>query len=412
MTHNQIPRIAFAATALGLAFSAGSVNAQELTGRWQATAEVAGNPIPFALALKTKQGAASGHFFDGARSATPSSSGTFKSGHLHLDFPSYAASLDADLTGGALDGAYTVGGKVTKIHAVKAAATRTSAHAPNIAGEWIIPNKSPKGEVAWRLIVKQRGGAAEASILRIDGDTGTLSGVYRDGVFTLSHFAGERPAKLEIQAQPDHSLKLVLSDGGGARSLNAVRAEQATALGATPDDPRTHTSLRDPSVPLQFSFVDLDGKPVSNTDPRFKGKVVVVDIMGSWCPNCHDEAPYLQALYKKYHGRGLEVVALDFEQPDQLANPQRLRAFIQRYGLTYTVLLAGEPKEVNAKLPQAVNLNAWPTTFFVGRDGLVKGAHVGFTSPGSGQRDVETRAEVESTVARLLAEPSPTGGGE
>jgi thiol-disulfide isomerase/thioredoxin len=130
----------------------------------------------------------------------------------------------------------------------------------------------------------------------------------------------------------------------------------------------------------------------------------VVDIMGRWCPNCHDEAPFLQALYARHHHEGLEVVALDFEQPDQLARPDRLRAFIQRYGLTYTVLLAGQPKEAPAKLPQTVNLNAWPTTFFLGRDGRVKAVHVGFTSPASGQRDVETKAAFEHEVTTLLAQ--------
>ena len=66
-----------------------------------------------------------------------------------------------------------------------------------------------------------------------------------------------------------------------------------------------------------------------------------MNISGSWCPNCHDEAPFLAALYKKYRAKGLEIVTLSFEEADQLANPTRLRAFIETYGLEYTVLLAG-----------------------------------------------------------------------
>ena len=68
------------------------------------------------------------------------------------------------------------------------------------------------------------------------------------------------------------------------------------------------------------------------------------------------------------------------------------------------MLLAGQPKEVHDKLPQATNLAAWPTTFFLGRDGRVKEVHVGFTSPGSGARDLETRAAVEHEVQTLLTE--------
>ena len=402
----RLQAISVGGAALCLAAAAGPATAapDALTGTWRATATVNGAQIPFRLHLESQGSEASGHFFDGPRATNPSKGGDWRDGQLHLVFPSYAATLDAHVEDGKLVGAYKIGERSTPIEAIRETKPVVAAPgAPRIAGEWIVPFKSPKGEAAWRLIIKQKGGKAEASILRIDGDTGTLDGVFDGAAFHLSHYAGERPAKLDVAVQPDHTLKLVLTDGSGARDLVGLREAAATAQGAAPTDPTKHTSVTDAAEPLAFSFPDLDGHPVSNTDPRFKGKVVVVDVMGSWCPNCHDEAPYLQALYRKYHAQGLEVVALDFEQPEQLANPQRLKAFIQRYGLTYTVLLAGDTKAVNAKLPQAKNLNAWPTTFFVGRDGLVKATHVGFTSPGSGPRDTETRAEVDHEVKTLLA---------
>jgi hypothetical protein len=81
-----------------------------------------------------------------------------------------------------------------------------------------------------------------------------------------------------------------------------------------------------------------------------------------------------------------------------------LRAFIKKYGIEYTVLLGGEPGEFKEKLPQAVNLNSWPTTFFVGRDGLVRGAHAGFAGPASGPVHEQTKKEFVATVERLLAE--------
>jgi len=387
---------------LALGAAARAAPANSLSGRWAATATLGQTAVPFRLDLVVSGEAASGTFFDGDRPTNPSRSGDFKSGHLHLVFPSYAAALDADLTASGLEGAYVAGGRSTPIHAVKALAPAPSAKPqPNIAGEWIIPYKSPKGESAWRLIIQQRGGRTQAAILRIDGDTGTLNGGYMDGAYHLSHFAGERGATLDITPDGDQ-LKLVLADGSGRKDLTALRPPQALAIGAEPSDPRQFTFVQNPAEPFKFDFPDLSGQRVANTDARFKHKVVIIDIMGSWCPNCHDEAPFLQALYTKYHKRGLEVVALDFEQPDQLADPQRLRAFIVRYGLQYTVLLAGEPREVKDKLPQAVNLNAWPTTFFVGRDGLVKSAHVGFTSPGSGPRDTETRSTVERQIQTLL----------
>lgn len=202
--------------------------------------------------------------------------------------------------------------------------------------------------------------------------------------------------------QADGSLRL---DQNRQTQLTAVRdnTAKAKAIGE-PTDSAHHTTVKDPAEPLRFSFPDLQGRVVSNTDPRFRGKVVLVNISGSWCPNCHDEAPFLASLYKRYRARGLEVVTLSFEEADQLANPTRLRAFIAQYGLDYTVLLAGEPDQLNEKVPQGVNLNAFPTTFLLGRDGRVRGVHAGFPSPGSGAYYRQAEKEVTDQVERLLAE--------
>ncbi len=388
---------------------AGSAAAQTpIAGRYQATAEIAGAEVPFRLDISGAGDHLQANFFDGARPTTPSTAGQIDGDHVHIVFASYAATLDATVSGDRLDGVYVYGTHTIPVHAVKdEGPPPPPVPAPSINGEWIVPTASPKGEKAWRLIVRQVGDKAEAAILRIDGDTGTLSGRYRDGTFHLSHFAGERPALLEATPQPDGTLKLRLFDGDEPLDLTGLRADAAAKLGVAPEDPTRHTTVKDPAAPFAFAFPDLSGRLVSNTDPQFKGKVVVADVSGSWCPNCHDEAPFLQSLYAKYHAQGLEIVALDFEPGAQLTDPQRLRAFIQRYGLTYTVLLAGQPKEVHEKLPQAVNLNAWPTTFFIGRDSRFREAHVGFTSPGSGPRDVETRREVEHLIQTLLAERAP-----
>jgi thiol-disulfide isomerase/thioredoxin len=152
----------------------------------------------------------------------------------------------------------------------------------------------------------------------------------------------------------------------------------------------------------------LNGKTVSNADAKFRGKVVLVNITGSWCPNCHDEAPFLAELYKKYRDQGLEIVALSFEEADQLKDLARLRAFIKRYGIEYTVLVGGEPSEATAKLTQAVNWNSWPTTFFIGRDGLVRGVHAGFPSSASGDLYRQAKDEFTAEVQHLLRENQRT----
>jgi thiol-disulfide isomerase/thioredoxin len=266
----------------------------------------------------------------------------------------------------------------------------------------VIPTKSEKGESAWQFIVRQSGPEVTAAVLRIDGDTGALQGTYKDGKFILSHFSGARPSVFEVKLLADGSLD-ILQDG--KTKLSATRSAEAKAKGLPePADPSRHTSVKDPTKPFTFALRDLNGNKVTNEDPRFEGKVVLINITGSWCPNCHDEAPFLSAMYKKYRAQGLEIVALSFEEADQLPDPVRLRAFVKKYGIEYTVLVGGVPSEASEKLTQAVNWNAWPTTFFVGRDGLVRGVHAGFPSSGSGELFTKAKEEFEEKVQKLLAE--------
>jgi thiol-disulfide isomerase/thioredoxin len=202
--------------------------------------------------------------------------------------------------------------------------------------------------------------------------------------------------------QKDGSLDILQN---GKTKLTAIRWDKARAQGLPePTDPTKHTTVKDPGESFHYSFPDLDGHLITNNDARFRGKVVLVNIMGSWCPNCHDEAPFLVELYRKYHERGLEIVALSFEEADQLKNPTRLRAFIKKYGVEYTVLLGGEPDQAKDKLTQAVNWNAWPTTFILGRDGLVRAVHAGFPSSATGELHAQAKAEFAGEVEKLLKE--------
>jgi thiol-disulfide isomerase/thioredoxin len=306
----------------------------------------------------------------------------------------------------------TYGSKRNGFHDMEARphvnAAAVAVKAPDIGGVWDIPTESPKGEHAWRLIIRQTGADVSAAILRVDGDTGAIVGKYQDGRFVLNHFDGARAYVLDITPRENGTLTLTLKGAHSPlKSFTAVRQLEARAKGLPePTDPDKHTHLKNPAEPLAFSFPDVDGKLVSNTDDQFKSKVVIVNITGSWCPNCHDEAPFLAELYRRYHSLGLEIVALDFEEPEQLADKTRLRAFIKKYGIGYTYLVAGEPKELQAKLPQAENLNSWPTTFFLGRDGKVRVIHAGFAAAASGEFHAQLKHEVTATVEQLLAEPT------
>ncbi len=382
-----------------------------LAGLWDATVVVDGLEVPFKFEIAQKGAAISGWFFDGDLTI-PSTDGRLEAGTLVLTFAQYGSRVDVRATGDRLEGRYDRGtrGPAYPFRATRAApGVRPPGPVPMVAGNWRIalPEGSSRGERSWPLVVRQSRGQVSAAIMRVDGDSGTLSGTYRDGTFFLSHFSGARPSTLEMTLAADGSLHLVED---GARSMTALRSTDARVKAVPmPTDPARHTSVRDPSEKFRFRFPDLTGQIVSEADARFQGKVVIVSVTGTWCPNCHDEAPFLARLYRDYRPRGLEIVALAFEEADQLKNPNRVRGFITQYGITYPVLLAGEPEQAQEKIPQAVNLNTFPATFVLGRDGRVRAVHAGYAGKATGAfYEKEQRAFI-AEIDRLLAERPPAG---
>ena len=425
-----------------------STNASgSIDGRWDAVLNNHGTLIPFRIDISGSGPSLKGTFYDGFKPYDGTTSATFQDGKLVLNIEHYLTTINATLKDGQL-----TGNVVTQSRTVNAGygfeATRhvdtaaTSVDAPSIAGSWIIPLDSPsaKGEKAFRFIVQQNGAEVAASILRVDGDTGAYSGIYKDGKWILSHFDGSRPGVIEVSLARDGTLEVLQNTGpaketadqGGsnagsyqaasvststksytespadsryATKLVAYRAEVAKAKGLPePENYETHTTARDANEKFTFNFPDDSGKLVSNDDPRFKGKVVLAIVTGTWCPNCHDEAQYLVQLDKKYRDKGLAIVALDFEEPEQQGSLERERAFVKKYGVEYTYLIAGAPSEMWEKVPQLVNLNTWPATVFVGRDGTVKAIHSGFASPASGEFNRQLQQEFTTKIEQLLAE--------
>ena len=394
--------VALGVLLLGGPLWAAASDASSLAGRWDAAVVVNDVEVPFTFEIEVEGESIKGSFFNGERRTT-STKGELEGDVLTLTFEQLATTLEAKVENGELVGEYVRARGPYPFRATRSSGVSIAAggDVPSIDGTWITTANSRKGEDAWRFVVRQKGGSVEATILRVDGDTGTLTGSFQDDRFVLSHFSGARPLLLEVTPQEDGSLVLELNK---KTELRAARAEstEAAAIGS-PTDSGRFTRVKDPSEPFQFSFPDLEGRIVSNTDKKFLGKVVLVNISGSWCPNCHDEAPFLVSLYAKYREQGFEIVSLSFEDARQQENPVRLRAFIEQYGIEYTVLLPGEPKEAPEKLPQAVNLNSFPTTFILDRDGRVGAIHAGFPGPGSGKFYEEAVHEITEHVERLLA---------
>jgi hypothetical protein len=176
---------------------------QTLEGTWDATVTVNNVSVPFRIEIDGTGADVHSYFFNGDDKVNPSNSGTFQNGSLVLTFDSYATKLEATLDDGILTGTYGDGSGSAyafqaKRHEPYLAATGDH-HVPDISGLWEIQVKSPKGESAWHFVVNQAGAKIDAAILRVDGDTGTLSGNFKDDKFALSHFtpSGELDSRLK-----------------------------------------------------------------------------------------------------------------------------------------------------------------------------------------------------------------------
>jgi thiol-disulfide isomerase/thioredoxin len=393
--------------------------APTLDGLWDAIVVTTGAEVPFRFQIATKGSEAQGFFFEGDRQIG-STSGSVAEGVLKLEYDFLNTTLELKLTGDDLIGTYQNNRAGSRPQSVRMRRFTPVAVAdentPALAGSWEMRRNAdevsaPRDTRTWHVFLRQSGAELSGTILRVDGDVGTLVGHWQNGKLVLSHFAGERPNLFEATLAADGTLAVTLN---GTAHYRVVRSGEAREKGIPePPDPSRYTNVKDPSAPFHFAFPDLTGKMVSDTDARLRGKVMMLAIGGSWCPNCHDEAPFLSELYRDFRGRGLEIVGLMFENdPDPKVSRPRVQSFIKRYAVEYPMLLAGtmQPspttKTIDHALPQLVNFGAYPTTIFLGRDGKVRSVHAGFASPAAGAEHVRLKAEIRELIERLLVEPS------
>jgi thiol-disulfide isomerase/thioredoxin len=285
---------------------------------------------------------------------------------------------------------------------------RETLSAPTLAPEWQFAFTDASGKAAAEASApahfKLRGDQVEGTVAPVSGDYGLLAGSLVNNELHLSRFDGIHALRLDgHMVSPDRIEGVFHVSPGSPLNFVATR----TAAGSSGFDEAEHmTSVANPSEAFRFHGLDSSGATVTEQDPRFRGKVVLLDVFGTWCPNCHDEAPVLQSLFAKFHERGLEVVGLSYEYVDDRARSLRLiDVYRRKYGIGFPLLLAGttDSGEIARTLPQLRNFGAYPTTIFLDRHGRVRVIHAGFSGPATGRLD-EVRQHFEQTVMKLLDE--------
>lgn len=159
--------------------------------------------------------------------------------------------------------------------------------------------------------------------------------------------------------------------------------------------------------PVTFKLKDLNGNVFSFPNERYENKVTIIQIMGTWCPNCMDETRYFKELYSKYHSEGLEIISVCYETgTDPIQHINRIKTLKERLDLDFTFLIGGTANKGLASehfnmLNQVIS---FPTAIFIGKDGTVKKVHTGFNGPGTGSYYQSFVTETELFIKELLSE--------
>jgi len=251
-------------------------------------------------------------------------------------------------------------------------------------------------------IFRQDGDRVVGTFLTEVGDYRHLEGVMDGNMLRLSTFDGAHAFLFEANVAGDQL-------NGYFKSGHRYTAEWTAHKVDDPQlgDMRELTYLNPDYDKLEFSFPDLDGNMISLADDTFKDKVVIVQIFGTWCPNCMDETRFLVELYQMYHGKGLEIIGLDFEiKPGMEYFRSRVKRFKKDLNVPYPVLLAGPASKEKAaeSLPMLNHILSYPTAIFIDRKGQIREIHTGFTGPGTGDYYIKYSEEVNQLVQNMLSE--------
>lgn len=374
-------------------------------GPWRGVLDLAGGTLPFAIEISVAGNQWRGRLCNG-RDCRPLSAVGVQGDSVRLELADYDATISALLRNDSLVGSYrNVGNRGPRVIPFRAARGRWRASpgpAP-LLGRWDATIFSDFGSSPRVFELRNGPAGLEGTMISNTGDYGHFSGSVRGNHFALAHFDGAFVYLLTGELRGDTLRGRFHAGLRTETPYLAVRSTGAPHLKAP-----TAITGADTTAAFRFAFPDLDGRVVTERDPRFRGKVVLVDIFGSWCPTCHDAAPALGRLYRKYRGRGLEMVGLAYEVTgDTAVDGRQVRRYRDKFKIGFPLLLAGinDTESAAATLPQLHGFTSFPTTVFLGRDGRVRRVYAGFYGPATGPQHDRLVAEFEHEIERLLNEP-------
>lgn len=282
--------------------------------------------------------------------------------------------------------------------------------AVDISGRWAVTFGTNKGKTEQAIgeFAQEPNGKITGTFLTPTGDYRYLEGAVNGDSLHLSGFDGGHAFVFTALLQGKDSIRNAAMYSGLKGHMQWAAQKNDTAQ--LPDE-YTYTKMREGENRLHFRFRSTSGKMVSLDDAAYKNKVVIIQILGSWCPNCMDETAFLSNYYDKNHSRGVEIIGLAYERTGDFETSRKaLIPFQKRYQVHYPFLVTGvsvtDERRTEKTLPQLESIKAFPTSIIIDKKGEVRKIHSGFNGPGTGKHYEEFKKEFEALIDTLLKEPS------
>lgn len=334
----------------------------------------------------------------------------YKNDSVHIKLPVFEGMLVAKITDQTLNGRFLVEekGRQQAFTASKnnSRFDNNAKAETNITGNWqtvFSPNTEADRYVA-KGVFTQNENIVTGTFLTETGDYRYLEGVVNGNQLQLSTFDGAH-AFMFTGTVTDSTINGQFYSGNHWKEPFTAKRNEGYQLKSA--DQLTY--LKEGYDTLAFTFPDADGNQVSLTDAQFKNKVTVVQIMGTWCPNCLDESKYYTSYYNANKDKDIQFVALAFEYAK---TEEKAFSFIKRLqdrlNITYPILLAQtgttSKSKANEKLPMLNHVLSYPTSIFIDKKGKVRKIHTGFNGPATGDKFTEFKTDFTTFIDQLLKE--------
>lgn len=279
----------------------------------------------------------------------------------------------------------------------------------DFTGRWEVGFIEDDGEVGQAVgEFDQQGGQVSGTFLTPLGDYRYLAGNAHGDRLLLSTFDGAHAFVFEAVMQPDGTL---LGEFWSGTKWHQRWTAQRNFEASLPDA-YSLTYLKDGYERLEFTFPNLAGESVSLQDEKYRDKVVLVSLAGSWCPNCADEMEYLSGVYRQYRDQGLEIICLLYEHFEDFERAAAQGMALKvKHDIDFDILVAGTSDKTAAAetLPMLNHVLAFPTLIFIDRQGQVRNIHTGFAGPGTGRYFDEFKVNFIAQLESLLGGDQPAG---